>query len=122
GFSRDWSSDVCSSDLAGVDQKDQLEYEIAGRDSFKVVNVQVPDGDNSTLLINFSDPVATMQDFDGLVAVESATATSFSTEGNILKAYFDEPLKGSLLVEVFEGIASEDGYKLKETYAEKVAF
>src|SRR5690606_37517848 len=42
---------------AGVDQKDQLEYEIAGRDSFKVVNVQVPDGDNRTLLINFSDPV-----------------------------------------------------------------
>src|SRR5690606_27638368 len=56
---------------ANVDHKGTIEYDIAGRNNFKVVNIEVPDGDNRTLLINFSDPLERMQDFDGLVAVES---------------------------------------------------
>ena len=107
---------------ADLDYKGTIVYDIAGRNNFKVVNIEVPDGDNRTLLINFSDPLERMQDFDGLVAVESAATISYSADGNVLKAFFDEPLKGSLLVEVFDGIASEDGYKLKQTHSEKVAF
>lgn len=107
---------------SGIDQKGGLQYDIAGRDHFKVANIRVADGDNQTLLINFSDPVDKLQNFSGLVSVESAGNITYSTEGNVLKAFFDQPLNGSLLVEVFQGILNDEGRKLKETYSEKVAF
>ncbi|HEX8270528.1 MAG TPA: MG2 domain-containing protein [Flavobacterium sp.] len=106
----------------GIEQEGELIYDVAGRDNFKVVNMTVPDDDNQTLLINFSDPLEKLQDFSGLVAVETSNNITYSVEGNVLKAFFDQPLKGSLLVEVFQGITSEDGFKLKETHSEKVAF
>ena len=46
----------------------------------------------------------------------------FATAGNLLKVFFNEPLKGELLVEVFQGIENEDGYKMKQNFSEKVTF
>ncbi|MFP9114043.1 alpha-2-macroglobulin family protein [Flavobacterium sp. RHBU_3] len=105
-----------------IEQEGSTEYTIPGKDNFKVMSVQAAEGDNQTLLINFSDPVRKDQDFSGLVAVETVKGITFSTEGNLLKAYFAEPLNGSFLVEVFQGIESTEGYKTKTTFSEKVVF
>ena len=72
--------------------------------------------------MNFSDPLKKGQDLNGLVAVESANDLKFSTAGNLLKVYFSESLKGELLVEVFQGIQSEDGFKMKENFSQKISF
>jgi uncharacterized protein YfaS (alpha-2-macroglobulin family) len=105
-----------------IDQKGMVDFEIPGKNNFKIVGLEVGDDDNQSLLINFSDPIKKGQDLRGLVSVETAIATKFSIEGNILKVFFSEPLKGDLLVEVFQGIESEEGYKMKEAHAQKVAF
>src|SRR5690606_36472226 len=105
-----------------IDQKGELEYDIPGKNNFKVVGTEVGDQDNQSLFINFSDPIKTGQNLNGLVQVESADNLRFSIEGNLLKVFFTEPLKGLLDVEVFQGIQSEDGYKMKNNYIEKVLF
>lgn len=107
---------------ADIDQKGKLIYNVAGKDNFKIINVEVPDSSNQTLLINFSDPLQKGQDFSGLVSVETAKNQRYATQGNVLKVFFEEPLKGNLLLEVFQGIESEEGYKMKKSFASRVSF
>ncbi|MFN3756426.1 MAG: MG2 domain-containing protein, partial [Flavobacterium sp.] len=109
-------------DFLKIKQKGSLEFEILGKNNFKVIAMDVADENNQSLHINFSDPIKKGQDLNGLVAVENTTSPRFSIDGNVLKVFFKESIKGEVLVEVFQGIQSEDGYKMKETYAQKVAF
>ncbi len=105
-----------------IDQKGSVEYDIPGKNNFKIVGMEVGDEDNQSLFINFSDPIKKGQDLRGLVSVETAQTTKFLIEGNLFKVFFSEPLKGDLLVEVFQGISSDEGYKMKETHTQRVAF
>ncbi|MFT3793605.1 alpha-2-macroglobulin family protein [Flavobacterium sp.] len=106
----------------GIDQKGLIKFPIAGKSNFKIIDVVVPDDSNQSLLVNFSDPLQKGQNFNGLVAVETAENLKFATQGNVLKVFFEQPLKGNLLLEVFEGIESEEGYKMKKGFATKVSF
>lgn len=106
----------------GVEQKGSLEYEIPGKNNFKIINVETESSTGQALFINFSDPLKKGQNFDGLVELESAAKLRFSTAGNLLKVFFTEELKGELLLEVFQGIESEDGYKMKQNFSQKVSF
>ncbi|MDR6968940.1 uncharacterized protein YfaS (alpha-2-macroglobulin family) [Flavobacterium arsenatis] len=105
-----------------IEQKGKINYTVVGKDNFSIVNVEVANNSNQTLLINFSDPLLKGQDFQGLVSVETAENIKYAIQGNILKVFFDEPLKGNLLLEVFQGIESEDGYKMKKNFSTKVLF
>lgn len=105
-----------------IDQKGDVEYEIPGKNNFKILGTEVGDAENQSLFINFSDPIKKGQNLNGLVQVEGADNLRFSTEGNLLKVFFTESMKGLLNVEVFQGIESEDGYKMKSNYTEKILF
>ena len=160
-----------------IDQKGKIDYTIIGKDNFKVVNVSIPEGDNQTLLINFSDALQKGQDFKGLVTLQNTKNLKFSTQGNLLKVFFNnevekttiEPVvananvkvidtasvavdsltdaaadaaaevveyvkpieesttpeqivSGNVLVEVFQGIESENGYKMKQNFTTIVSF
>ena len=109
-------------DAVDVENEGKTNFEIAGKNSFKVVSIEVPENDNQTMLVNFTNPVKSGQEFNGLVAVEGSNNFKFSTQGNVLKVFFQEPLSGNLLVEIFQGIQSKDGFKLKNTHTEKVQF
>ena len=105
-----------------IEQKGETEIDIPGKNNFSVLSAEVEEENTQVLLLNFSDPLKKNQDFNGLVQVESANQLKFATAGNLLKVFFTEPLKGELLVEVFQGIESEDGYKLKQNFSQKIAF
>lgn len=106
----------------GIEREGTEDFEVPGKDNFKVISMVAEQGDNQTLLINFSDPLRKDQDFSGLVAVETVTNLKYAVDGNLLKVFFGEPLNGTFLVEVFQGIESVDGFKSKTTYTEKVLF
>ncbi|MEL1244793.1 MG2 domain-containing protein [Flavobacterium sp. DGU11] len=105
-----------------IDREGSDYFEIPGKDNFKVLTMQPAEGDNQTLLINFSDPIRKDQDFSGLVAVENIEGLKYAVDGNLLKVFFAEPLNGTFLVEVFQGIESEDGFKTKSGFSQKVIF
>src|SRR5690554_6708882 len=54
-----------------IDQKGNLEFDIAGKNNFKVIGTEVGDSENQSLFINFSDPVKKGQNLNGLVQVEN---------------------------------------------------
>jgi uncharacterized protein YfaS (alpha-2-macroglobulin family) len=87
-----------------IDQKGQLDYAISNINEFKIVKVEVPDGSNQSVLINFSEPLEKGQDFKGLVSIQNTNNLKFSTQGNLLKVFFsnEAPAKKEAPVVVVE--------------------
>ncbi len=76
-----------------IEQKGEMEFEIPGKNNFKIVSAEVEKDNNQVLVLNFSDPLNRDQDFSGLVQIESAANLRFATAGNLLKVFLDQPLK-----------------------------
>ncbi len=105
-----------------IDSKGEAALKIPGKNNFTILDVTVNDGNSLFLAINFSDPVKKSQNFKGLVALKGADRLTFSTDGNVLKVYPNTTIKGEALLEVFQGIESNDGYTLKQPFSETIAF
>jgi len=72
-----------------IEQKGQIDFPITNINEFKIVKVEVPEGSNQSVLINFSEPLEKGQDFKGLVSIQNTNNLKFSTDGNLLKVYFN---------------------------------
>ncbi len=105
-----------------IDSKGENSIKIPGKNNFTVLNTSVETGANALIRINFSDPIKKGQNFKGLVVLESDDNPKYAVEGNTLKVYPSKELLGTVNLEVFEGIESTDGHKLKNKYAERIAF
>ena len=108
--------------IEAKETKGENEVLIPGRNNFKIVNIKQTLGANASLAINFSDPVQEKQNFRGLVTMQRAGNLRFEVDGNVLHVYPENKIVGKSLVEVFQGIKSTDGYKLKTPFAETVSF
>lgn len=95
---------------------------IAGKNNFTVLDLSVETGSNQVVLVNFSDPLKKGQNFKGLVVLEGVTNPKYKVDGNTLKVYPSKDLKGTANLEVLQGIESEDGYKLKNKFEQRIAF
>jgi len=73
----------------GIDQKGTIDFPITALNEFKVIKTEMQEGNNQSLTINFSEPLEKGQDFKGLVAIQNTSNLKFSTQGNVLKVYFN---------------------------------
>ncbi|WP_196891353.1 alpha-2-macroglobulin family protein [Aureivirga marina] len=112
-----WNGSVIESDKKGEE-----EVKIPGKNNFSVLRVNVVQTPQQYLEINFSDPLEKGQNFNGLVSIKGISNLKYSVNGNVLKVFSSSRLSGTLDVDIFEGIKSTTGYKLKETYTESIAF
>ena len=106
----------------GVAQKDSYTKTIIGKNNFQVVAVSVNNVGKQYVEINFTDPLLKKQNFRGLVVLKGTKRLKYSAAGNVLKVFTNTSLKGVVPLEVFQGIKSVDGYKLKNTFTQDVAF
>lgn len=109
-------------DAIGVKTKGEKIMNIPGINNFSVQNVSVYQSPNQYVQINFSDPLKKSQNFNGLMAIEGVKKLRYTVDGNVLKVYPDHRLTGNLTINIFQGIKSKDGYKLKNEWSELVAF
>ncbi|MGS2738843.1 alpha-2-macroglobulin family protein [Sinomicrobium sp. M5D2P17] len=105
-----------------IDSEGEGEILIPGKNNFTVMEVNVAGTEKPYVEINFSDPLKKNQNFNGLVSIQDAGTLKFSVEGNILKVYPQNELKGVKSLEVFQGILNVDDYKLKQVFSEQIAF
>jgi uncharacterized protein YfaS (alpha-2-macroglobulin family) len=105
-----------------IDNKGENKVLIPGISNFSIVGVNVIQSPGQYLEINFSDPIKKQQNFRGLVTIEKAGRLKYAVDGNVLKVYPSNRLVGNIKTEIFAGIKSVDGYKLKKNYTEMVAF
>jgi uncharacterized protein YfaS (alpha-2-macroglobulin family) len=99
-----------------IEQKGKIDFPVTGIEQFKVVKVEVPEGGNQSVLINFSEPLEKGQDFKGLVYIENTANLKFSTQGNLLKVYFtnETPVRKEQPAPV---VAEEPVYAVADTVA-----
>ncbi len=105
-----------------IESTGKSKIRIPGRNNFTVLEALVQNGEEQLVLINFSDPIKKGQNFKGLVVLENSNSPKYSVDGNTLKVYPNNDMKGTASLEVFEGIESAEGYKLKSKFQERVAF
>lgn len=105
-----------------IDQKGSEDIELAGSGNFKVLKTYMAEDNAQLLMVNFSDPLRKNQQFDGLATIDSARNLTYAVDGNVLKVFTSEALKGERLLEIFPGIESSEGLKLKKGYAKKITF
>lgn len=105
-----------------IDNKGENIFAIPGKNSFKIIKVNVEHSPELHLQINFSDPLKKQQNFKGLVSIEKAGKLKYVVDGNLLKVYPTKQIVGAVNVEVFKGIKSKEGFKLKNLYSKKVVF
>lgn len=105
-----------------IQDKGEASVTIPGKSNFTIVDVLTFGGEDQHLEINFSDPLKKDQNIDGLVSLQGANKLSFIIEGNVLKVYPDQKIKGVSDLTVFEGIVNSQGNPLKSILQEKVAF
>ncbi|MCM5662429.1 alpha-2-macroglobulin family protein [Galbibacter mesophilus] len=105
-----------------INEKGDAKIKIRGKNNFSVVDVISFQGENQYLEINFSDPLNKSQNLDGLITLKGAEELKFIIDGNVLKAYPNQKIKGVSQLTIFQGVQSVDGYKLKNIFSENIAF
>lgn len=105
-----------------ADNKGKNTVSIPGINNFTIVETSVIQAPEQYLAINFSDPLKKQQNFEGLVAIQNIKSPKYIVDGNVLKVYPDSKLVGNILVNIFQGIKNDEGYKLKKPFSETIAF
>src|SRR5690606_10531618 len=106
----------------GIESVGKNTLKIPGKSNFSILDVAVESGAKQTVLINFSDPLKKGQNFKGLVVLEGEQNPKYDIDGNVLKVYPTKEITGSVSLNVFEGIQSIDGYRLKTNLTEQITF
>ncbi|MDR7131877.1 uncharacterized protein YfaS (alpha-2-macroglobulin family) [Algoriphagus sp. 4150] len=102
--------------------KGETVFPIPGKSNFSILSVSASMVQGTFLKINFSDPLVINQNFNGLVSIQDKNNLRFEVNGNLLSVYPEDRITGAALVEIFEGISSIYGYKLKKPFSELIAF
>lgn len=93
---------------------------IPGKNQFTITGVQVQNETAQSIEVNFSDPIDKSQNLEGLVSLDASDKFSLVVEGNLLKIFPTNRLKGNVRLEIFQGLKSAEGYGLKTVYTEDV--
>ncbi|MCL6217956.1 alpha-2-macroglobulin family protein [Zunongwangia pacifica] len=97
-------------------------FPIPGQNNFTVIDLRSSLGEQSSISINFSDPLKEDQNFKGLVNIENQNQLRFEVDGNVLHVYPSNRITGTLKVDIFKGIKNNYGFNLKKDFSETVSF
>ncbi|HYH56369.1 MAG TPA: MG2 domain-containing protein, partial [Anseongella sp.] len=73
-------------------------------------------------LLQFSEPVSSSQDLDGLISLAGLGDLRFTVEGSEVKVYAPDTYDGDYQVKVTEGIRSTAGQRLTASYSGSIYF
>lgn len=97
----------------GVDNSDKKEIDIPSINDFSVMNMRLVQDAEQYIKVNFSDPLSTQQDLNGLVKINDWYGSLRHTiDGNSILIYPSERISGDHNVYVDAGVQSVQGKKL----------
>ncbi len=103
--------------------KDIEKYcEIPSLNSFRVLDVNVFQGNDQFIKVIFSEPLNKLQDFSGIITFDQLPEFRTVIESNILFLYPIVKQKGILQMTINEGIKNTIGNKISKVYTHKIAF
>ncbi|MFW2475563.1 MAG: hypothetical protein ACN4EP_01525, partial [Sediminibacterium sp.] len=105
-----WSGNPIKSDYKG-----NKTIAIPAAGDFKVINMRVVQGNEQYALIQFSDPLKTVQVLEGLVGINQLEGLSFTISRNEIKVYNSGQMEGNHTIYINAGIQNEWGDKLQKS-------
>lgn len=105
-----------------AENKGENSFAIPGQNNFTIIDFKTSLAEQSSLSINFSDPLNENQNFKGLVSIKDQNNLRFEVDGNVLTVYPSERITGQVNVNVFKGIKNTYGFPLKRDFAETISF
>ena len=112
-----WNGDAIASSTQG-----QNTLNIPGQSNFTIVDVVSALTPETSISVNFSDPLQMDQNFEGLVQIDSLQNLRYEIQGNVLNIYPRQTLSGSLNLTLNKGIKNSSGFTLKNTYSQQISF
>lgn len=103
-------------------QKDSKQINVPAKGDFKVLAVHPIGDDEQYALVQFSEPLAIGQTFDGLINISEQQQLSYSINGSEVKVYTTGNLDGSFTVAINQGIQNKNGNKLSKQFSANVFF
>ncbi len=97
-------------------------FPIPGKNNFTVIDLRSSRGEQSSVSINFSDPLQEDQNFDGLVNIQNQNKLRFEVDGNVLHVYPSNRITSAIKIDIFKGIKNSYGYQLKKDFSETLSF
>ncbi|MCB0638534.1 MAG: alpha-2-macroglobulin, partial [Lewinella sp.] len=89
----------------GADQQGEEEVEIPAIGDFRLLSAEAVNGPEAAVLLHFSDPIKTQQNFSGLVTVTNTDNDfRYTVEGQDLRVHLGQSLSGNQTVQVSPGI------------------
>jgi len=93
-----------------ADNEGKNTFPIPGQNNFTVIDLRSSRGEQSSVSINFSDPLKENQNFEGLVSIENQNKLRFEVNGNVLHVYPSNRITGAVKVDIFKGIKNSYGF------------
>ncbi len=106
----------------GAGQKEEKGIEVPVVGDFRVMAVRAVQEEESYVLVQFSEAIATGQQLKGLVVIDNRPEISYSIDGSEVKLYAADQLDGNYTVSVNEGIANVWTQKLTRSFTGNVFF
>ncbi|PHQ30652.1 alpha-2-macroglobulin family protein [Leeuwenhoekiella nanhaiensis] len=100
----------------------QSTLNIPAQSRFTVVDVTTALTPETSVSVNFSDPLEMEQNFEGLVQLDSLQNLRYEVQGNVLTVYPGRALTGSVQLTLNKGIRNAYGSVLKEDAIQQISF
>ena len=107
----------------GVTKSDQKTFEVPALGEFKVMSAEVMQDEEQYISLQFSDPLLSNQNVNGLVSLTNFTGNfRYIIDGNELRIYPSQRLGGERKVTVNEGLKNTMDVKMKQSSEWFVSF
>ncbi len=111
-----------SGQALGIDHNEQREIEIPALGDFKVTSVQVEQGSNQHVTIQFSDPLSEKQNLEGLISIAGLSSLDFEIKDNEVFVFPPVRQTGSRQLVIEAGIRNSLDFKMPMGGTFEVAF
>jgi hypothetical protein len=99
----------------------KLEVTIPSTDGFRVMDAERVNADDPYINIYFSNPLADMDDYSGLITLEGVGRYFTQVENSRVKVYYESPEDGPVTLNIAKGLKGFDGTRLGEDYYKSFA-
>jgi len=106
-----------------VETPKQPEAEIAdtSKTGFKVVSASLQESGDPFIEVAFSEPIADMDDFKGIITLDGALRYYTQVNGKTVKVFYEGRRNGQLTIKIADVLRSADGAVLGKTYEKSFA-
>ncbi|HEU4719130.1 MAG TPA: hypothetical protein VFU15_14905, partial [Bacteroidia bacterium] len=106
----------------GVEQKNSSDIKIPSLKDFKVTDVRLEQGEEQSVVVEFSDPLQEKQNLDGLVTLKGVDNLRFSIEDNDVRIFPPSQLSGDYTLTVTHGVKNILGFSLPNSFTQVMTF